>query len=98
MTSLMVTKFAPEALACSTKSFQLSGVSSSKMTLGTSSETYAFMHRRPLPAMKATMSSLRERRLSTCMYTRIVAEITVGKSCQGYRMGGRREVVYRYLI
>ena len=38
-TSLMVTKGAPAALACSTKSFQPSGFSSSKMTVGTSSVT-----------------------------------------------------------
>jgi hypothetical protein len=39
VTSLMVTKVAPAALACSTKSFQESGSSSSKMTVGTSSVT-----------------------------------------------------------
>ena len=39
-TSLMVTKGAPAALAVSTKSFQLSGLSSSShMTVGTSSPT-----------------------------------------------------------
>ena len=66
-TSLMVTKGAPAALACSTKSFQASGSSSSKITEGTSSLTYPLKRRMPWPEINATMSSLSEMRLSGCI-------------------------------
>src|SRR5215472_10387949 len=57
----MVTKFAPAALASSTKSFHASGWSSSTVqgTLGTSSLIYALNRLKPWPSMKAVMSSLR---------------------------------------
>src|ERR1035441_5382065 len=73
VTSLMVTKLAPAALACSTKSFHESGSSSSKMTVGTYSVMYPLKRRMPWPAMNATMSSFSEIRLSDCIANNIVA-------------------------
>ena len=87
-TSLMVTKGAPAALACSTKSFQPSGFSSSKTTVGTSSVTKPLRRRMPWPAMKATMSSLSEIRLSGCIDIPIVSETPVRRTPREFQEEG----------
>src|SRR5271170_5260228 len=79
-TSLMVTNGADAVLAISTKSFQLSGLSSSShKTVGRSSVINPGRRRIECPSIKATMSSFRDIRSSGCIFAPLLSQMSQGR-------------------
>src|SRR3984957_17557293 len=97
LTSLMVTKGAPAPLAISTKSFQLSGFSSSShRTVGRSSVINPGRRRMEWPSMNATMSSFREIKSSGGIWKPLLSQMPARRVRRGWE--GNPEKCVKYAI